>query len=92
MGGQSTFMLLSRGKKPMGSTQQRPKEPTLKALASEMSRLRERVEDLEDLRDLLTAERAAGERPGIPWDQAKKLLELDDAPGVAQSRVNKKRQ
>ena len=62
----------------MGSLLQRPKETTLKALASEVSRLKERIDDLEDLRDLLAAEQAAGDRPGIPWEQAKKLLGLDD--------------
>jgi hypothetical protein len=62
----------------MGSLIQRPKEATLKALASEVSRLKERIDDLEDLRDLLAAEQVAGGRPGIPWEQAKKLLELDD--------------
>jgi hypothetical protein len=52
-------------------------EPTLRELASEVSRLRERVEDLEDLRDLLAAEHAAQGRSGIPWDQARKELDLD---------------
>ncbi len=42
-----------------------------------MSQLRERVEDLEDLRDLLAAENAAQGRPGIVWVQAKKQLDLD---------------
>ena len=62
----------------MGSVMQRPKETALKALMTEVSKLRERVEDLEDLRDLLAAEKTAGNRPGIPWSQAKKLLELED--------------
>jgi hypothetical protein len=61
----------------MGNVPQEPREPTLRELASELSRLRERVEDLEDLRDLLAAEHAAQDRPGIPWDQAKKTLGLD---------------
>jgi len=56
----------------MSNTLQQPHEPTLHELASELSRLHERVEDLEDLRDLLAAERAAQDRPGIPWEQAKK--------------------
>jgi len=54
-----------------------PHEPTLRELASEVLRLRERVEDLEDLRDLLAAEHASRGRPGIPWDQAKRELDLD---------------
>jgi hypothetical protein len=50
---------------------------TLRELASEVSRLRERVEGLEDLRDLLAAEQAAQGRPGIPWEQAKNELDLN---------------
>jgi hypothetical protein len=61
----------------MSKALQEPHEPTLRELASEVSRLRERVEDLEDLRDLLAAEHAAQGRPGIPWEQAKKELGLD---------------
>ena len=61
----------------MSNALQEPREPTLQELASEVSRLRERVEDLEDLRDLLVAEHAAYGRPGIPWDEAKKELGLD---------------
>jgi len=61
----------------MSNALQEPHEPTLRELASEVSRLRERVEDLEDLRDLLAAEYAAQGRPGIPWEQAKNELDLD---------------
>lgn len=61
----------------MSDTLQEPHEPTLRELASELSRIRERVDDLEDLRDLLAAEHAAQDRPGIPWERAKKELELD---------------
>jgi hypothetical protein len=61
----------------MSNVPQEPREPTLRELASELLRLRERVEDLEDLRDLLAAEHAAQDRPGIPWNQAKKALGLD---------------
>jgi hypothetical protein len=61
----------------MSNALQEPREPTLRELASEVSRLRERVEDLEDLRDLLAAEHAARGRPGIPWEEAKKELNLD---------------
>jgi len=58
----------------MSNALQEPREPTLRELASEVSPLRERVEDLEDLRDLLLAKHAAQGRPGIPWNQAKKEL------------------
>ena len=61
----------------MSNALQEPHEPTLRELASEVSRLRERVEDLEDLRDLLAAEHSAQGRPGIPWEQAKSELDLD---------------
>jgi hypothetical protein len=61
----------------MSNGLQEPREPTLRELASDVSRLRERVEDLEDLRDLLAAEHAAQGRPGIPWEEAKKELGLD---------------
>jgi hypothetical protein len=54
-----------------------PHKPTLRELASEVSRPRGRVEDLEDLRDLLAAEHAAQGRDGIPWEQAKNELDLD---------------
>ena len=37
------------------------------ALQEPMNR---RCEDLEDLHDLLAAERAAQDRPGIPWEKA----------------------
>ena len=61
----------------MSNALQEPHEPTLRELASEVSRLRDRVEDLEDLRDLLAAEQASQGRAGIPWEQAKKELDLD---------------
>ena len=42
---------------------------TLQQVAAELLRLRERVEDLEDLRDLNSAiERNAG-KPGVPWEK-----------------------
>jgi hypothetical protein len=61
----------------MSDAIQEPHEPTLHELASEVNRLRDRVEDLEDLRDLLAAEHAAQGHPGIPWEQAKKELGLE---------------
>ena len=51
---------------------------TLRVLHAELQRLRERVEDLEDLRELNAAmERNKAKQP-IPWEQAKKELGLDD--------------
>ena len=52
-------------------------EPTLQQLAAEIARLRERVEDLEGARELDAAIRRNGDRPLIPWDQAKKDLGLE---------------
>jgi len=50
--------------------------PTVRKLHSDLQRLRRRVEDLEDLRDLNAAiERNAG-KPGIPWNDAKRELGL----------------
>ena len=52
------------------------KRPTLKSLAAEMRRLRERLEDVEDLIDLRSAiERNAG-KPGVPWEKVKAELDL----------------
>jgi hypothetical protein len=42
-----------------------------------MARLRSRVEDLEDLRDLNAAVARNQGKPGVPWEQAKALLGLD---------------
>ena len=52
------------------------KRPTLKSLAAEMRRLRERLEDVEDLIELHSAiERNAG-KPGVPWEKVKAELEI----------------
>ncbi len=51
---------------------------TLRALYDELNRLRERVEDLEDLGELNDAiVRNKGKRL-IPWDKAKKDLGIGD--------------
>jgi tetrahydromethanopterin S-methyltransferase subunit G len=53
------------------------KKPTLRSLAAEMRRLKERLEDIEDLIELRSAvERNAG-KPGVPWEKVKAELELD---------------
>jgi hypothetical protein len=52
-------------------------KPTLESLAAEVHRLKERLEDMEDLMDLRAAvERNAG-KPGTPWDQVKADLDLE---------------
>ena len=43
----------------------------VEALAKTVERLQERVEDLEDLRDLQAAVAENGNEPLIPWEQAK---------------------
>lgn len=53
-----------------------PRTPSLEELAREVQRLRERVEDLEDARELDAAIRRNAAKPLIPWDQAKKDLGL----------------
>ncbi|MEO8351890.1 MAG: hypothetical protein ABI680_09160 [Chthoniobacteraceae bacterium] len=51
-------------------------KPTLESLAAEVRRLRERLEDMEDLIELRAAvERNAG-KPGTPWEQVKSDLHL----------------
>jgi hypothetical protein len=53
------------------------KKPTLKSLASGMRRLQERIEDMEDLIELREAIKRNAGRPGVPWEQVKKELDLD---------------
>jgi hypothetical protein len=49
----------------------------IKQLKNTIARLEHRVEDLEDLRDLEQAIKENGDKPLIPWKQAKKQLDLD---------------
>lgn len=51
-------------------------KPSLHRLSAELERLRTRVEDLEDLRDLNAAITRNAGQPGIPWAQAKKELRI----------------
>lgn len=53
------------------------KKPTVKSLATQMRRLQQRLEDLEDVIELRSAvERNAG-KSGVPWKKVKAELELD---------------
>jgi len=54
----------------------RAQKPSLRHLSAEVARLRARVDDLEDLRDLNAAITRNAGKPGIPWAQAKKELGL----------------
>ena len=49
----------------------------IETLNQAVARLQERVEDLEDLRDLEAAIAENARKPLIPWEQAKAELELD---------------
>ena len=54
-----------------------PKRPTLRTLNLEVQSLRERVEDLEDARDLEEAIHKNEGKPLIPWEEAKRELGVD---------------
>ena len=60
----------------MSEAKAHPLTPSLEELAADVARLRERVEDLEDARELDAAIRRNADKPLIPWDQAKKDLGL----------------
>jgi hypothetical protein len=49
----------------------------VEVLARTVERLQERIEDLEDLRDLQAAIAENGDQPLIPWEQVKADLDLD---------------
>lgn len=51
-------------------------KPSLKRVSAEVAKLRARVEDLEDLRDLNAAIVRNAGKPGTPWAKAKKELGL----------------
>ena len=62
----------------MSSSSTRTPEPlTLELVYRELRALRERVEDLEDLQDLEKAIAENGDEPLIPWEEARKSLDLD---------------
>ena len=52
----------------MSESQGEQHAPTLQELAAEDARFRDRVEDLEDARELDAAIRSNGDKPLIPWD------------------------
>jgi hypothetical protein len=60
----------------MDVTQESELISTVQQLVAEVARLRERVEDLEDARDLDAAIGRNGEKPLIPWDRANQELGL----------------
>jgi len=54
--------------------QRKPNRPTVRELHSELQRLRRRVDDLEDLRDLNAAIERNADKPGVPWSEVKREL------------------
>jgi hypothetical protein len=60
----------------MNEPRERAPAETLQHLIAEVAQLRERVEDLEDARELDAAIRRNADAPLIPWDQAKQDLGL----------------
>lgn len=59
------------------STTPNPEPLTLEIVYRELRALRQRVEDLEDLHDLEKAIAENGNAPLIPWEEAKKDLDLN---------------
>ncbi len=55
----------------------KPLNATIEQLAAEVAQLRERIEDLEDARELDEAIRRNEDKPLIPWDRSKKDLGID---------------
>jgi len=53
------------------------KTPSIRSLYRELQQLRQRVEDLEDLRELNQAIERNGLKPLIPWSKARKELGID---------------
>ncbi|HUS36850.1 MAG TPA: hypothetical protein VM680_16000 [Verrucomicrobiae bacterium] len=52
-------------------------KPTIESLAEEMRQLKERMEDLEDLLELRAAVERNEGKPGLPWHDAKRKLDLE---------------
>ena len=60
----------------MSEVADQTREPTVHELALEVARLRDRVEDLEDARELDAAIERNDRKPLIPWEQAKNEIGL----------------
>jgi hypothetical protein len=59
------------------ATKRKPlRKATLRGLSREVARLRERVEELEDLRDLNAAIARNKGKPGVLWEKARDDLGL----------------
>ena len=62
---------------PICTTIDPPEPLTLEKVCRKLQILRERVEDIEDLHDLEKAIVENAGKPLIPWEEAKKELDLD---------------
>jgi hypothetical protein len=60
----------------MSELAQEPKEPPIRDISAELARFRERVEDLEDARELDAAIQRNADKPLLPWEQARKEIGL----------------
>ena len=60
----------------MSDLAQGSKEPAMREISAELARLRDGVEDLEDARELDAAIRRNGDKPLIPWEQARNEIGL----------------
>jgi hypothetical protein len=61
---------------PTATKKNLSRKTTLRTLSREVSGLRARVEELEDLRDLKAAEVRNRGKAGVPWSKAKAALGL----------------
>ena len=60
----------------MNNLTQEAKEPNVQGVCAELARVTVRVEELADARELEAAILRNGDKPLIPWEQAKKDLGL----------------
>ena len=59
---------------PTATKKKTTRKPTLNTLSRELSGLRARVEELEDLRDLNAAITRNGRKAGVAWEKAQTSL------------------
>jgi hypothetical protein len=74
----------------MSETQESELILTVQQLAAEVARLCERVEDLEDSKELDAAIGRNGEKPLIPWERAKDELGLSGIRGFVMSPIHQR--
>lgn len=62
---------------PTAIKAKRPRKSKIRGLNQEIARLRSRVEELENLKDLDAAIARNQGKPGVPWAKVKTMLGLD---------------